>query len=465
MKNTFSAVILAGGLGTRMKSDLPKVLHKLGDRSLAEHVIRKISLLKPQSVIVISGYNGDLVESELNAKLDKKKFNISFIRQQLLKGSGRAVQEAMPEISKCENVCVLCGDAPLFRPETMKKMFDQFCKSNSDCTVLTAELANPASYGRIKRDKDGNVAAIVEADGADEEILAVKEINSGAYFFRTSMLKKAVANLRKKGSKGEYYLTDAIENIIAFGGKVSAYKITDETEITGINSREDLSLAYSILKNRKNKQLMSEGVTIIDPNNTYIDEEVKIGRDTVVYPGIYINGNTVIGKNCSVGPYGIIENCRIDDFATVKYSCVLEGSRIRSHAVVGPMARLRALSDICEYAQVGNFAEVKKSKIGKYSKMHHHSYVGDTIMGEKVNIGAGTITCNYDGVNKNKTVIGNGAFIGSNTNLVAPVAIGKEAYTGAGSTITKNVPCGELAIARARQVVIKHKIKRVKNEQ
>jgi len=452
----FSAVVLAAGMGTRMKSDLPKVLHKLGSRSLVEHVVRKLSQLKPESIIVVTGHGGDLVEAVL------RKGGLVpepvFVRQQLLKGSGRAVQEALPEIMKHDCVAVLCGDAPLFRPSTIAEMYKFFKESGSDCTVMTAELPEPAAYGRIKRGMDGQLEAIVEADGASEDILAIKEINSGTYFFRTKALEKAVSTLEPKGSKGEFYLTDAIENIIAAGGKATAFKIEDNTEITGINSREGLAAAYRLLIDRKNTELMREGVTIVDPANTYIDEEVRIGRDTVIYPGVFLRGDTIIGAHCAIGPGGIIEDCIIDDNAEVKYSCILEKSHVHSFAVIGPMAHLRPFSEICEYAQVGNFAEVKKSVIGRGSKMHHHSYLGDTVTGEKVNIGAGTITCNYDGVNKHKTVLGDGAFIGSNTNLVAPVEVEAGGYTAAGSTITKKVPAGTMGIARARQVVITRKI-------
>lgn len=449
----FAAVVLAAGLGTRMKSDLPKVLHYLGDMSLAERAIRKIAELEPAKIIVITGHKAEMVEAELKKKLAHLGDKLVFVRQKLLKGSGRAVQEAMGEIRRHAHVMVLCGDAPLMRASTTRKMRDLYFRNGPGCLVMTADLDEPGSYGRIRRDHAGNVAAIVEAADADEWERAIKEVNSGTYFFNAAALGKAVRNLKKKGSKGEYYLTDALENIIAAGGRVEAFKLADPTEMSGINSRADLAAAYAMLNRRKAADLMAAGVTVVDPSNTYIEEGVQIGTDTVVYPGVFLKGATVIGKGCKIGPCGVIEDCVIDDNAVVKYSCALEKSRVRQGAIVGPFARLRPLSDIGPAAEIGNFAEVKKSRIGRGSKMHHHSYVGDTEMGEKVNIGAGTITCNYDGVNKNRTVIGAGAFIGSNTNLVAPVNIGPGAYTAAGSTITENVPGGTLGIARARQVV------------
>ncbi|OGR50486.1 MAG: UDP-N-acetylglucosamine diphosphorylase/glucosamine-1-phosphate N-acetyltransferase [Elusimicrobia bacterium GWA2_62_23] len=449
----FAAVVLAAGLGTRMKSDLPKVLHYLGDMSLAERAIRKIAELEPAKIIVITGHKAEMVEAELKKKLAHLGDKLVFVRQKRLLGSGRAVQEAMGEIRRHAHVMVLCGDAPLMRASTTRKMRDLYFRNGPGCLVMTADLDEPGSYGRIRRDHAGNVAAIVEAADADEWERAIKEVNSGTYFFNAAALGKAVRNLKKKGSKGEYYLTDALENIIAAGGRVEAFKLADPTEMSGINSRADLAAAYAMLNRRKAADLMAAGVTVVDPSNTYIEEGVQIGADTVVYPGIFLKGATVIGKGCKIGPCGVIEDCVIDDGAVVKYSCALEKSRVRQGAIVGPFARLRPLSDIGPAAEIGNFAEVKKSRIGRGSKMHHHSYVGDTEMGEKVNIGAGTITCNYDGVNKNRTVIGAGAFIGSNTNLVAPVNIGPGAYTAAGSTITENVPGGTLGIARARQVV------------
>lgn len=458
----FAAVVLAAGLGTRMRSDLPKVLHYLGDMSLAERAIRKIAALGPEKIIVITGHKAELVEAELKKKLGRDILaRTVFVRQKLLKGSGRAVQEAMPLIRRHSHALVICGDAPLFRAATVKKMREVYFRNGTDCLVMTADLENPGSYGRIKRDHSGAVAAIIEADGANEWEKAIKEVNSGSYFFSVKALQKAVKNLRKKGSKGEYYLTDAVENILSAGGKAGAFKLSDATEMTGINSRADLAAAYAMLTARKASELMASGVTIMDPSNTYIEEDVRVGRDTVIYPGVFLKGGTVIGRDCRVGPGGVIEDCVIDNGAVIKYSCALEKSRVREGAVIGPFARLRPLSDIGPKAEVGNFAEVKKSRIGRGSKMHHHSYIGDTEMGEKVNIGAGAITCNYDGVSKNRTVLGAGAFIGSNTNLVAPVKLGPGAYTAAGSTITDNVPGGALAIARARQVV-KQRKKRTK---
>ncbi|OGS06528.1 MAG: UDP-N-acetylglucosamine diphosphorylase/glucosamine-1-phosphate N-acetyltransferase [Elusimicrobia bacterium RIFOXYA12_FULL_51_18] len=454
-KNDLCVLVLAAGLGTRMKSDLPKVLHVLGDLPLAARVVKKVSVLNPSKIVIVVGHKADMVREILGKYLEKSpvRAGVVFVTQKLLKGSGRAVQEALPEIKNSRHTLILCGDAPLFKTATLKKMLSDYLATRPDCLVMTADLAAPGSYGRIKRASTGAVEAIVEASDASPSELALQEVNSGVYFFKTSSLAKAVKALKKKGPKGEYYLTDSVENILEAGGNVRAFKAADETEITGINSRRDLAGAYKMINKRVLQDLMDNGVTIVDPDTTYIEEGVRIGRDTIVQPGMHIKGDTVIGKNCRLGPYGVIDSCRIEDGSEVKFSCFLSESRVRTGSIVGPFAHLRPASDIGPGAKVGNFSEIKKSRIGRGSKVPHLSYVGDTEMGEKVNIGAGTITCNYDGVRKSKTIIGAGAFIGSNTNLVAPVRVGAGALVGAGSTITEDVPPKTLALARARQIV------------
>lgn len=460
-KNGLCALILAAGLGTRMKSDIPKVLHTLGGLPLAARVIKKVSVLNPSKIVVVVGHKAEMVKETLRRFLKKYpvKAEIVFVTQKLLKGSGRAVQEAAPEIKKFAHTLVLCGDAPLLGAETLKKMRAFYFKRLPDCAVMTADLAEPGSYGRIKRAPPGlgGVEAIIEASGAAPAELAIKEVNSGAYFFSTRALLASVKYLKRKGSKEEYYLTDSAANILKAGGKVLAFKISDETEITGINSRKDLAVAYKMLNKRALEKLTAGGVTITDPENTYIEEGVKIGRDTVVAPGMHIRGATVIGRNCKLGPYGLVEDCKIEDGVEIKFFSVLTLSRVRKGSVIGPFAHLRPASDVGPNGKVGNFSEIKKSRIGRGSKVPHLSYVGDTEIGGMVNVGAGTITCNYDGFAKHKTVIGKSAFIGSNTNLVAPVKVGAGSLIAAGSTITEDVPPRTLALARARQIIKKLK--------
>ena len=454
-KKKLGVLILAAGLGTRMKSEKPKVLHELAGLPLIIHAIKQAAVLNPDKIIVVTGHKADLVENAVGKYVfaSNLKIKIEFVRQKLLKGSGRAAQESIFKFKNFHDIMIMCGDAPLLQAVTIKKMSSLYNKKNCEGIVLTANLDRPASYGRIKRSRSGFVEAIIEADGASSDEIAIKEINSGTYIFRVPFLIGALKNLKPKGSKKEYYLTDAIENMNKAGAKVAAFKALDFDETRGINSHMDLAKAHKIIFKRKAEKLMVSGVTIIDPDNTYIDESVKIGRGAVIYQGVTIQGKTVIGKNCKIGPSGVIQNCLIGDNVEIKFSCFLTSSEVKKSSVIGPFAHLRPESQIGPNAKVGNFTEVKKSKIGKGSKVSHLSYIGDTLMGEKVNIGAGTITCNYDGLKKYKTIIKNGAFIGSNTNLVAPVSVGRNSLIGAGSTITKNIPDNKLVVARAREVI------------
>jgi len=454
-KQNLSTLILAAGLGTRMKSEKPKVLHELAGLPLIIHAIKQAAALNPDKIIIVVGYKADLVGDAVKKYVSDSNFKIKveFVRQKLLKGSGRAAQESIFKFKNFRDIMIMCGDAPLLQAETIKKMRALYDRKSCDGIVLTANLDSPASYGRIKRSQSGFVKAIIEADGASARELAIKEINSGAYIFKVSKLIKALKDLKPKGSKKEYYLTDAVENINKAGAKVATFKTSDFDETRGINSHMDLAKAHKIIFKRKAEKLMVSGVTIIDPDNTYIDESVKIGKGTIVYPGMTIQGKTIIGKNCKIGPSGVMQDCKIGDNVEIKFSCFLFLSKVKKYSIIGPFAHLRPESEIGPNAKVGNFTEVKKSKIGKGSKVSHLSYIGDTVIGEKVNIGAGTITCNYDGFKKHKTIIKNGAFIGSNTNLVAPVSVGKNSLVGAGSTITKNIPDNKLALARAREVI------------
>ncbi|MCG2725071.1 MAG: bifunctional UDP-N-acetylglucosamine diphosphorylase/glucosamine-1-phosphate N-acetyltransferase GlmU [Elusimicrobia bacterium] len=460
-EKSFGVLILAAGLGTRMKSEKPKVLHELAGLPLIVHAIKIAAVFKPEKIIIVVGHKAQLVENAVRKYIADSSFKvkIEFVRQKLLKGSGRAAQESVFKFKNLHNIAIMCGDAPLLQAATIKKMRCFYDRKNCEGIVLTADLDSPASYGRIKRGSSGFVKAIIEAAQASSEELSVREINSGTYIFRVPRLIKALKNLKPKGTKKEYYLTDAVENINKAGARVAAFKILDFDETRGINSHMDLAKAHKIIFKRKTEELMVSGVTIIDPENTYIDESVKVGKGTVIYPGMMVHGKTIIGKNCKIGPSGVIKDCKIGDDVEIKFSCFLSLSEVKKSSVIGPFAHIRPDSQIGPDSKVGNFTEIKKSKIGKGSKVPHLSYIGDTIMGEKVNIGAGTITCNYDGLKKHKTIIKNGAFIGSNTNLVAPVSVGRNSLIGAGSTITKNIPGNRLVVARAREVV-KHLKKR-----
>jgi bifunctional UDP-N-acetylglucosamine pyrophosphorylase/glucosamine-1-phosphate N-acetyltransferase len=457
----FSVLILAAGLGTRMNSNIPKVLHKFDERPLIEYVLDASAELKPKKIILVIGYKSEMVVDFVNKWRDRNliKIPVIFVKQKLLKGSGRAVYEAIPYLKGTEKILILSGDVPLIKSSVLSKMLKVFDKTSSDTVVLTCKVSDVKKYGRIIRDEDGGFKSIVEAEVASESQLKINEINSGIYVFKKNALVKALKKLKPKGPKKEYYLTDCIELINKDSGKTDTIVIEDEMQITGVNSRKEISILYKKMNEAKIEELLNEGVSIIDPENTYIAIDVKIGKDTVIYPGCVIKAGTSIGENCIIGHYSLIDNSKICDNVEIKpFSCIFQ-SVIKNFSTIGPFSHLRPNSVLAEKTKVGNFSEVKKSIIGRGSKVPHLSYIGDSEIGEGVNIGAGTITCNYDGKEKHKTIIEDGAFIGSNTNLVAPVRVGKRALIGAGSTITEDIPDDKLAIARAKQVIKEKRIK------
>ncbi|MGC9070385.1 MAG: bifunctional UDP-N-acetylglucosamine diphosphorylase/glucosamine-1-phosphate N-acetyltransferase GlmU [Elusimicrobiales bacterium] len=457
MKSDKAALILAAGLGTRMKSDIPKVLHLFDGIPLVFHIIRKIINLGIKDVIVVVGYKGEMVKDYIEKEFSNSQLDLSFVHQRLLKGSGRAVYDASQEIKKFNSVLVISGDVPLVEEKTLKSMIRIFETGNFDAVVLSCEVKEPKNYGRIIRNFDGRVISITEADELSDSQKDINEINAGIYIFKTASLLDAVSRLRPKGKKKEYYLTDAIENIYKSGGKVDAFKINDEIEVSGANSKSELIELEKRYYLRNARKLADSGVIIKDFSSVYISAGVRIQKDTVIYNNVHIKGSSKLGKNVIIGPYVIIEDSIIEDDCVIKPFCYISKSRIRSSSSVGPYSHIRPESDIGPFAKIGNFSEIKKSRIGEGSKVPHLSYIGDTDMGKRVNIGAGTITCNYDGVKKHKTIIKDRAFIGSNTNLVAPVVIGSDVLIGAGSTITEDVADGKLAIARARQVIKERK--------
>ncbi len=454
-RQKISVIILAAGLGTRMKSQLPKVLHKFDKTPMIIRSLKTALALSPQSVTVIVGHKGKLVKAEVTSWAEKNKISrpLFFVSQKMLKGSGRAVFEAFESKAYKGAVLILSGDVPLLQPSTLRKMLNKFHKEKSDCCVLTCDVQDAKSYGRIIRNEKGCFEDIREACDAGDEELSIREINSGVYAFSANSLKKALKKLKPQGPKKEYYLTDCARIIKESGGRVSLFRINDELEISGVNSKKELSALYLAACKRKSDELYEAGVNIIDPSSAYFSPDTFIGADTIIHPHVITKGRVRIGKNCSVGPYCVLEDCEIGDNSEIKpFSCIYS-SKAQESVSVGPFSHLRPETFLAAKAKVGNFSEVKKSIIGRGSKVPHLSYIGDTTMGEKVNVGAGTITCNYDGVNKNKTVIEDAAFIGSNTNLVAPVRVGRGALIGAGSTITEDVPAESLALARARQVI------------
>lgn len=438
------SIILAAGAGTRMKSKLPKVLHKVVGVSMIEHVLDVVEGVDCTKKVVVIGHGADEVKKSISHR------NAQFVLQSERLGTGHAVMQADEKIPEEGDVIVLYGDTPLIKQDSINKFIKFHVNNNFCASVLTTEMYDPTGYGRIIRNDSGEVVAIVEERDTDAEQKLIKEINSGIYCFKAKELKRSLSKLDNKNSQGEYYLTDVIGILNNEEKKVGAFKIEDSTEIMGVNSRRQLAQAEKLMKSRILENLMDEGVTIIDPDNTYVGKRVKIGIDTTLYPGSFIMGATEIGEDCRIGPNTRIEDSIIKDNVEIINSTILQSS-VDSNTKIGPYAYLRPNSQLGKNVKIGDFVEVKNSKIGDNSKASHLSYIGDGEVGENVNIGCGVVFVNYNGKNKNKTIVEDNAFIGCNVNLVAPVKIEKNAYVAAGSTITKKVPEESLAVARIKQ--------------
>ncbi|MDD4572218.1 MAG: bifunctional UDP-N-acetylglucosamine diphosphorylase/glucosamine-1-phosphate N-acetyltransferase GlmU [Clostridia bacterium] len=443
MKNT-AAIILAAGKGTRMKSHLPKVLHKVAGKTMAEQVLSQVHSAGIGKCYMVIGHSSREVQDTLG---DIAEYVVQ--RPQL--GTGHAVIQAIPFLSmETRAVLVACADTPLLTAKTLKALMEEFKQGKAACTVLTAKTENPHGYGRIIRNAEGFVTGIVEEKDATEAEKQICEVNTGTYFFDWRLLQEVLCELTNDNAQCEYYLTDTVKVLVEHGHKVTACLAADFQETMGVNDKVQLAMAEQVLRKRKITELQLAGVTVQDPANTYIDTEVEVGADTVIYAGCHLRGNTVIGKNCEIGPDSQITDTKVGDKCTILRS-VTNDVVIGNAANIGPFAYLRPGTVLAENVKVGDFVELKKSHIGAGSKIPHLSYVGDSVVGSKVNIGCGTITCNYDGFNKFQTIIEDGAFIGSNSNLVAPVKIGANAYVAAGSTITMEVSADDLAIARGKQ--------------
>ncbi|MEI4832511.1 bifunctional UDP-N-acetylglucosamine diphosphorylase/glucosamine-1-phosphate N-acetyltransferase GlmU [Bacillus sp. FJAT-53711] len=438
------AVILAAGKGTRMKSSLYKVLHPVCGKPMVQHVVDQVSQLEVQKLVTVVGHGAEKVQDQLGSASE-------FALQTEQLGTAHAVMQAADALGNEEGTTlVICGDTPLITAETMEALLKQHEEAGAKATVLTACIEEPTGYGRIVRNENGHVEKIVEHKDANEVERAIKEINTGTYCFDNKALFSSLSKVSNENVQGEYYLPDVIEILKNEGHIVSAYQTEHFDETLGVNDRVALSQAEDIMKKRINRKHMVNGVTIIDPNNTYISVDAKIGNDTVIYPGTIIEGYTVIGSNCEVGPHTVIRDSEVGDNTTIRQSTVHD-SKIGTDVAIGPFAHIRPQSVIGNEVRVGNFVEIKKTVFGNGSKASHLSYIGDAQIGEGVNLGCGSITVNYDGQNKFKTVIGDGVFIGCNSNLVAPVTVGDGAYVAAGSTITEDVPAKALSIARTRQ--------------
>ncbi len=445
-----AVAIMAAGKGTRLKSQLPKVLHEVGGKPLLEHVIRAALRVVPaQDVFAIVGHEADRVRGAM------KHTGVNFVLQAEQRGTGHALMVARPALSGYDHVIVLSGDAPMMTAETIEKLRDFHLLEQAAMTLLSADLENPAGYGRVLRKRPGSaeVQAIVEEKSASASQKKIREINSGFYVFAVQDLYGNIGQLSTDNAHAEYYLTDMAQVLRKARRPVVAWKTANPSEVLGGNTRAELADIDQQMRLAKCRQLMADGVTIFYPATCVIDADVAIAPDTVIEPCVQLLGKTKIGSGCRVRSYCVILDSEIGDGVMVRPGCVMEDARISAGAIIGPYSHLRPGSEIGEGAHVGNFVETKKIRLGKGSKANHLTYLGDAEIGAGVNIGAGTITCNYDGVHKHKTVIDDGAFIGSDSTLVAPVRIGKGAYVGAGSCITDDVPEDSLAIGRGRQIV------------
>ncbi|HJV16992.1 MAG TPA: bifunctional UDP-N-acetylglucosamine diphosphorylase/glucosamine-1-phosphate N-acetyltransferase GlmU [Bacillales bacterium] len=444
MSNRY-AVILAAGQGTRMKSKLYKVLHPVCGKPMVMHVVDQIEKLNIQEIVTVIGHGAEKVKAQLG---EQSKYAL----QEKQLGTAHAVMQAKDVLGDKEGITiVVCGDTPLIKAETMEALFDQHIKSSAKASILTAKLADPTGYGRIIRNETGLVEKIVEHKDATDAERSITEINTGTYCFDNQALFAALELVSNNNAQGEYYLPDVIEILKKQSEIVTAYQTSEFEETLGINDRKALAEAYQIMRNRINENHMKNGVTIIDPSNTYIDADVEIGMDTIIYPGTIIKGKTIIGEDCQIGPNTEMDSCQVGDATVVRQSVALK-STIGSHINIGPFAHIRPESVIRDKAKIGNFVEIKKAIFGEGSKASHLSYIGDAEVGTNVNFSCGAITVNYDGKNKHVTKIEDDAFVGCNANLIAPVTIGKGSLVAAGSTITKDVPGDALSIARAHQV-------------
>ena len=443
------AVVLAAGKGTRMKSALPKVLHRVAGVRMIDHVLSTASALSPRTVTVVLGHDAETLRVALSAQA-----GLAFVVQEPQLGTGHALLTTEPVLGNATGtVVLLSGDVPLLSVKTLEQLVDHHAATGASATVVTAVVADPTGYGRIVRRGEG-IARIVEERDATPDERALHEINSGIYAFALPGLFDALRQIAPENVQAEYYLPDLVTIFLASGRRVETITVADADEIRGINSRLELEAVSQIVRSRKNDELMTAGVTIEDSASAYIERDVRVGPDTIIHPNVSLEGSTTIGAGCEIHSGVRIVNSRVGDRVVINNHCVITDATVDHDARVGPFAHLRNEALVGAGARVGNFVELKKTAFGPGSKAMHLTYLGDATIGEHVNIGAGTITCNYDGEKKNATIIEDGAFIGSDTQLIAPVTIGKGAYVGSGTTIRENVPSGALAVSAGKQRTI-----------
>ena len=439
-------VVLAAGQGTRMKSALPKVLHKLSGLCLIDHVLRTADTVDPATVTVVVGHLADRIRKHLGSRP-----SLHVVVQEPQLGTAHALQQSETVLrARSGTLVLLSGDVPLLTPKTLQGLVETHRRAKAAATVVTATVDRPFGYGRVVR-TDGRIARIVEERDASPAERQIREINGGIYAFDLDPLFDGLREVASQNAQGEYYLTDLVAIYRRRKLPVETLMVTNPDEIRGINSRTELAEVSRIVRQNKNEELMAAGVTLVDPATTYIDSDVEIGADTVIHPGVVIEGHSRVGGACEIQAHVRIVDSTIGAHVTVNSFCLIVGSSVADGAAIGPFAHLRPESMVGENAHVGNFVELKKTTLGPGSKANHHAYLGDATIGAKVNIGAGTIVCNYDGETKHRTSIEDGAFIGSDTQLIAPVTVGKGAYVGTGTTVRENVPPGALAVSAGKQ--------------
>lgn len=444
-QSTLNVVILAAGKGTRMHSDLPKVLHQVAGKPLLSHVISCALKLESDRTVVVYGFGGRQVPEAI------ARDDVQWAEQSEQLGTGHAVQQAIPMLGDDGITLVLLGDVPLLRTETCARLIRH---ADQHLALLTVEKENPAGYGRIVRSFDGRVHAIVEEKDADNEQRRIREVNSGIMAMPTQKLREWLGRLKNENNQQEYYLTDIVAMAVEDGIGVVTERAQDEWEVIGINSKSDLAQVERIYQNNAAISLMKAGVTLRDPQRIDVRGELTIGRDVDIDVGCIFEGRVIIGNNVTIGPYCVIRDAEIAEGTNIAAYTHIESARVGAHSRIGPYARLRPGTELVGEAHIGNFVELKNSRVDLGSKINHLSYVGDSVVGKEVNIGAGTITCNYDGANKHRTVIGDHAFIGSDTQLIAPVTVQAGATIGAGSTITRDAPENALTLSRSKQLTI-----------
>jgi bifunctional UDP-N-acetylglucosamine pyrophosphorylase/glucosamine-1-phosphate N-acetyltransferase len=449
MDNRVTVVILAAGLGTRMKSRQAKVLHQAGGKTLIEHTVdTALAIGAPERVFVVVGHQADQVRKAVASR------GVGFIHQTEQKGTGHALMAGRESLAHLGGLLVIYyGDCPLIPAAVLESLVEHQKASDAAGTIVTSELDDPTGYGRVIRDGNGRVLAVVEQKAGTPEQLAIREGNVGIYCYRADLFWKHVNELRTNNPAREYYLTDMVEILKNAGYSIDAYRAQNALELLGINNRVELAGADRTFRERKVRALMLDGVTVQKPETVSVDDAVRVGIDTVIEPFAQILGSTVIGEGCRIGACSIVRDSELADGVELGPFTMIASSRVDAGAHVGPFARLRMQAEVAPGAQIGNFVELKKTRLGRGAKAMHLAYLGDSTIGEDVNIGAGTITCNYDGRKKHPTKIGDGAFVGSNSTLVAPVEIGEGAYLAAGSVITDAVPRDALALGRSRQVI------------